>query len=87
MVSSAGSFQEVPDSDIDEASQVESSRVCRCENQLAHWDWNGRLHSNFSEWCQPAVGNGPLALTPLETNSQTVDDGNGKTSVQLLKCN
>jgi hypothetical protein len=85
MVCSAGGFEEVPDSD--EASQVESPRVCRCENQLAHWDWAGRLHSDLPEWCRPAVGNGPRALTPLEMDYHTVDDGKGKLSVQLLICN
>ena len=85
MVSSVGSFEEVPDSD--EASQAVSPWVCRCGNQLAHWDWCRRPHSDLPESCRQAVGNGPRALTPLEMDSQTVDDDNGKISVQLLKCN
>jgi hypothetical protein len=88
MASSAGSFQEVPDSE--EASQVSSPvvSVCRCENQLAHWDWAGRVHPNLPESCRPrfAIGNGPGGVTHLEMESQiAVDDGIGKTSVQLLK--
>jgi hypothetical protein len=87
MASPAGSFQEVPDSE--EGSQVSSPsvRVCRCENQLAHWDWAGRPHHNLPDSCRPrsAIGNGPGGVTHLEMESQiAVDDGIGKISVQLL---
>ena len=55
--------------DSDEGSPVSSPgpRVCQCENQLAHWDWAGRLHPNLPECCRPANGKGP--------GDVAVDDG------------
>lgn len=55
------------DSEGSEASPMSSPRVCRCQNQLAHWDWAGRLHPNLPECCRPANGKGP--------GDVAVDDG------------
>ena len=62
----------------DEVSPVSliSSMVCQCENQLAHWDWAGRLHPNLPECCWPSVANGyAIMVSHIPVN-------NGKISVQ-----
>jgi hypothetical protein len=41
----------------DEASPAASPRVCRCENQLGHWDWAGRPLPDLPEWCRLAIRN------------------------------
>jgi hypothetical protein len=37
------------------SAPTSSPRICRCENQLAHWDWAGRPHPNLPEECRPRV--------------------------------
>ena len=70
----------------DEASPESSPRVCRCENQLVHWDWAGRLHPDLPECCRPATGKGPrnATLSPLQMVSHIPVNDVTK-SVQLLK--
>jgi hypothetical protein len=44
----------------EEALPTSSPRRCHCENQLAHWDWAGRPHSDLPEECRPRPAIGEL---------------------------
>ena len=70
------SLEDCHHQDSDEGSPVSSPRVCQCENQLAHWDWAGRLHPDLPECCWPAVAIGyAKMLSHIPAND-------GKISVQ-----
>jgi hypothetical protein len=60
---------------------VSSPRVCQCENQLAHWDWNGQPRPNLPECCRPAIRNGAAHLQM----ASEIAVGDSEISVQLFK--
>ncbi|KAF8805281.1 hypothetical protein BYT27DRAFT_7258386 [Phlegmacium glaucopus] len=48
---------------------MSSPTKCQCENQLAHWDWDGRPYPNLPEPCQrQAIEND--ASVPIQMASQ-----------------
>lgn len=56
------STNNAPDSDFEvfegsspSRSQSRSTSVCSCMNQLAHYDWSGRLRPNLTRRCQPQL--------------------------------
>lgn len=51
-------------------SRDESSPVCDCQNQLAHWNWNGVPHEDLPELCKRSMGI-PLNDVPIsQENSE-----------------
>lgn len=32
------------------------STICGCQNQLAHWDWNGIPHKDLPKLCKQSLG-------------------------------
>ena len=65
-------------SDHEGSDESPRAGVCRCENQLAHWDWAGKPHPNLPAWCQAAIQNELQAASSI-----AVDEG--KLSVQVIK--
>ena len=35
--------------------------MCSCQNQLAHWDWNGIVHKDLLELCKKFFGDAPTS--------------------------
>ena len=55
---------------------------CDCENQLAHWNWNGVPHENLPELCKRTMGidiciyNAPTSDNKGELISDGLQSGN-----------
>ena len=42
---------------FDDISSYETQpKMCNCQNQLGHWDWNGVPHKDLPELCKRSMG-------------------------------
>jgi len=57
---------------------LSSPTTCRCENQLAHWNWKGVPHPNLPEKCQRMLG----SPVQSETICSSLRGNNSYTFVQ-----
>jgi len=49
-------------SDFDEEFGIsQEPTTCDCQNQRAHWDWNGVVHADLPELCRRTMGIGPVS--------------------------
>ena len=55
--SPANSRDTSPSNDSRDDSSVSQPEpmICSCQNQLAHWDWEGVLHKNLPELCRQFI--------------------------------
>jgi len=51
--------------------------MCDCQNQLAHWGWDGILHHDLPTKCKESMGVPPARNTPSPREKE--EDGTSAT--------